>query len=128
MLKPIIPCTGLYYLPEMKLFWLGETISILRPVLKVSPFCIDHCMYWLNKIKLMTLCFVIRFNDKITQENDKTIKAIIEFFYISMHLLQACSRFSFSYLKSYDLASWYSSYTYVKGAILKSLSKLLLII
>ena len=50
------------------LFWLAETISILHPALKISLFCIDHSMYWLNRIKLMILHFDIRFNDKIAQE------------------------------------------------------------
>ena len=52
---------------------LTETISILRPVLKVSLFCIDHSMYWLNRIKLMMLHFDIHFNDKITQKKNELI-------------------------------------------------------
>ena len=58
------------HLPETKLFWLAETILILHPGLNDSLFCINHSMYWLNRIKLMMLHFNICFNDRITQEKN----------------------------------------------------------
>ena len=48
-------------------------ILILRPALKVSLFCINLSMYWLNRIRLMMLRFDIHFNDKITHEEGRVL-------------------------------------------------------
>ena len=54
------------------MFWLAEMTLILHPALIVSQFCINHSMYWLNRIRLMMLRFDIRFDDKITQKKNES--------------------------------------------------------
>ena len=94
-----MPLGMAFYLPETTLFWLAETLSILRSALKVSLFCINYSMYWLNKIKLMTLCFDIRFNDKITQKRSSLdwtnyLYAVRKVSRVNLTLLLTCKIFA----------------------------------